>query len=65
MLKLGLFDKIKILFDLMIGSPLFIFLFIFSILTLCILLDLKDKQKDITKLSLAGLYLITNTNIIT
>lgn len=58
MIKLTLFDKLKILFDLMIGSPLFILIFIFSILTLCILLDLKDKQKNVTKLSLAGIYLL-------
>ncbi len=58
MLKLTLFDKLKIMFDLMLDSPLFIFLFIFSILSLCILLDLKEKNKNVTKLSIAGVYLV-------
>ena len=58
MLKLTLFDKLKILFDLMIGSPLFIFIFIFSILTLLILLDLKDKNKNVAKLLIGGIYLV-------
>ena len=58
MLKLTFFDKLKILFELVLSSPFFIFLFIFSLLALCILLDLKDKNKKKMKISIVGIYII-------
>ena len=58
MLKLTLFDKFKILFELMLASPFFIFLFIFTLLALCVLLDLKDTDKKKARLSILGIYLL-------
>jgi len=58
MLQLTLFEKLKVLFDLILGSPFFIFLFIFTILIFIILLDSKNYKRKKIKRYIFGIYLL-------
>ena len=58
MLQLTLLDKLKVLFDLVVGSPFFIFLFIFTILIFIILLDSKNYKRKKIKRYIFGIYLL-------
>ncbi len=49
MLQLTLFEKLSILFDLILADPFFIFLFIFTILSILVLLDSRKNDKNKTK----------------
>ena len=56
MLQLTLLEKLKILFDLILASPFFIFLLIFTILVFVILLDSKSYKKKQMQRYIAGIY---------
>ncbi len=58
MLQLTLFEKLKILFDLILASPFFIFLFIFAILVFLILQDTKYYDKKLVKEYIIGIYVL-------
>ena len=58
MLQLTLFEKFKILFDLILASPFFIFLFIFTILAFLILMDVRSYNKTQVKQYIIGIYAI-------
>ena len=58
MLQLTLFEKLKVLFDLILGSPFFIFLFIFTIFIFIILLDSKNYKRKKIKRYIFGIYLL-------
>lgn len=58
MLQLTLLEKLKILFDLILASPFFIFLLIFTILVFIILLDSKNYKKRQVKKYIFGIYLL-------
>lgn len=58
MLQLTLFEKLKVLFDLILKSPFFIFLFIFTILIFIILLDSKNYKRKKIKKYIFGIYLL-------
>lgn len=64
MLQLTLFEKLKVLFDLILGSPFFIFLFIFTILVFIILLDSKNYKRKKIKRYIFGIYLLVFVAII-
>lgn len=58
MLQLTLLEKLKILFDLILASPFFIFLLIFTILVFIILLDSKNYKKRQVQKYILGIYLL-------
>lgn len=64
MLQLTLFEKLKVLFDLILGSPFFIFLFIFTILVFIILLDSKNYKRKKIKRYIFGIYLLVFISVI-
>lgn len=64
MLQLTLFEKLKVLFDLILGSPFFIFLFIFTILVFIILLDSKNYKRKKIKRYIFGIYLLVFVAVI-
>lgn len=58
MLQLTLLEKLKILLDLILASPFFIFLLIFTILVFVILLDSKNYKKRQVQRYIFGIYLL-------
>lgn len=58
MLQLTLLEKLKILFDLILASPFFIFLLIFTILVFVILLDSKNYKKRQVQTYISGIYIL-------
>lgn len=56
MLQLTLLEKLQILFDLILASPFFIFLLIFTILVFIILLDSKNYKKKQIQRYIFGIY---------
>lgn len=64
MLKLTLLEKLKILFDLVLASPFFIFLLIFTILVFVILLDSKSYKKKQVQTYITGIYTLVFVAVI-
>ena len=64
MLQLTLLEKLKILFDLVLASPFFIFLLIFTILVFVILLDSKNYKKKQMKRYIAGIYALVFIGVV-
>ena len=64
MLQLTLLEKLQILFDLILASPFFIFLFIFTILVFLILLDTKNYDKIKTKKYIVSIYALVFISVI-
>jgi len=64
MLQLTLLEKLKILFDLILSSPFFIFLFIFTILVFIILLDSKNYKRKQIKSYIIGIYTLVFLSVI-
>lgn len=58
MLQLTLLEKLTILFDLVLASPFFIFLLIFTILVFVILLDSKNYKKRQVQTYITGIYML-------
>lgn len=64
MLKLTLLEKLKILFDLVLASPFFIFLLIFTILVFIILLDSKNYKRKQVQTYIMGIYILVFVAVI-
>jgi len=64
MLQLTLFERLKLLFDLILGTPFFIFLLIFTILIFIILLDSKNYKRKKIKRYIFGIYLLVFISVI-